>query len=143
MGHKPENTLASIRKAIELGAPCVEIDVYHVDGHLVVFHDDRLERTTSGKGILVEQSFYYLRSLDAGDGERIPTLEEVCNEINSRAGLNIELKGPGTAGPVTELLDRLSKEGHAKGRVLVSSFSREELVEMGRLDTGDKARGLD
>ena len=45
-GHEPENTLASIHKAIELGAPCVEVDVYSVDGHLVVFHDD-LEAVTS------------------------------------------------------------------------------------------------
>ena len=134
MGHKPENTLVSIRKAIELGAPCVEIDVYHVDGRLVVFHDDRLERTTNGKGVLAEQSFDYLRSLDAGDGERIPTLEEVCSEVHSRAGLNIELKGPGTAGPVAELVRRLCQEGHRKDRFLVSSFDRHALVEMGRLD---------
>lgn len=57
MGHAPENTLSSIRKALELGAPCIEIDVHYVDEHLLVFHDIRLERTTNGSGYLNEQSF--------------------------------------------------------------------------------------
>ncbi len=52
MGHEPENTLGSIRKALELGARCVEVDVYSVDGRLVIFHDERLERTTNGVGYL-------------------------------------------------------------------------------------------
>jgi len=64
---------------------------------IIVFHDDQLERTTNGAGYLCKQSFNYLRSLDAGHGQRIPTLEEVCEVIDSRASLNIELKEPGTA----------------------------------------------
>lgn len=111
-GHEPENTLRSIRKAIELGTPCIEIDVHHVDGHLVVFHDDRLERRTNGIGNLAEQSFEYLRSLDAGNGERIPTLQEVCETIGPGIGLNIELKGPGTATPVADYVaSRLKRDG--------------------------------
>ncbi|HPY41406.1 MAG TPA: glycerophosphodiester phosphodiesterase family protein, partial [Thiolinea sp.] len=69
MGHAPENTIASIRKALELGAPCIEIDVYCVHGNLLVIHDERLERTTNGKGRLGDHDFGYLRSLDAGKGE--------------------------------------------------------------------------
>ena len=99
-GHAPENTLASVRKAIELGADWIEVDVYGVDGELVVFHDDRLERTTNGEGLLMGQSFDYLRSLDAGDGELIPTLAEVFDVAADRVGINVELKGPGTAEPV-------------------------------------------
>jgi glycerophosphoryl diester phosphodiesterase len=113
----------------------VEIDVYHVDGHLVVFHDNRLERTTNGKGLLLDQSFDYLRSLDAGDGERIPTLGEVCETVAGRAGVNIELKGPGTAEPVADFLGKLSDEGTPKDSFLVSSFARRELVEFRRRDT--------
>src|SRR5947208_10529090 len=73
-GHEPENTLRSIRRALELGAQGVEIDVRFVDGELVVFHDARLERTTNGRGQLARKSFADLRALDAGLGERIPTL---------------------------------------------------------------------
>jgi glycerophosphoryl diester phosphodiesterase len=133
LGHAPENTLCSVRKALEMGAPCVEVDVYYVDGHLIVFHDDRLERTTNGSGYLCEQSFDYLRSLDAGDGQQIPTLEEVCDVIDSRACLNIELKGMNTAEPVARLLSNIIEKGWDREKLLVSSFHRMELLELRRL----------
>ena len=142
MGHAPENTLGSIRKALELGAPCMEVDVYYVDGHLVVFHDERLERTTDGAGYLCEQSFDYLRSLDAGDGQQIPTLEEVCEEIDSHACLNIELKGPDTAIPVAKLLSKLIENGWDREKFLVSSFHHLELLEMKRLHQDIKLGAL-
>ena len=142
MGHAPENTLSSIRKAIMMGAPCMEIDVYFVDGHLVVFHDDRLERTTDGTGYLCEQSFDYLRSLDAGNGEKIPTLEEVCAEIESKACLNIELKGTETAAPVVDLITQLVDDGWDINRFLVSSFHHRELLEVKRLNQDIKLGAL-
>jgi len=142
MGHEPENTLSSIRKALELGAPCMEVDVYYVDGHIVVFHDNRLERMTNGTGYLREQSFNDLRSLDVGDGQRIPTLEEVCELIDSQANLNIELKGPDTAVPVAELLSELISTGWDKNRFLVSSFHHRELLEMKRLNPDIKLGAL-
>ena len=134
MGHAPENTLLSFKKALELGAPCVEVDVYHVDGNLVVFHDDRLERTTNGSGYLLDHDFDYLRSLDAGDGERIPTLGEVFETVDLRAGVNIELKGPGTARPVAEFISTLRKYGWRDDLILVSSFNHRELEEVRRID---------
>ena len=134
MGHAPENTLSSIRKALELGAPCIEVDVYYVDEHLVVFHDERLERITKAVGYLQEQSFEYLRTLDAGDGQRIPTLQEVCDEIDAKACLNIELKGAHTAGPVVELIASYVDQGWFKDSFLVSSFDHSELLEVKRLD---------
>jgi len=142
MGHLPENTLSSIRKALELGAPCVEVDVYNVDGNLVVFHDDRLERTTNAAGYLAEQSFDYLRTLDAGDGQRIPTLEEVFDEIDSKACLNIELKGPDTAAPVVELIANYVKKGWCKETFLVSSFDHRGLLTVKHLDLDIKLGAL-
>ena len=130
-GHAPENTLASVRKAIELGADWVEIDVYRVDGELVVFHDDRLERTTSGTGFLMDQSFDYLRGLDAGKGEQIPTLAEVFDLAAEQVGINVELKGPGTAEPVVRFLQ---ERGANLSRVLLSSFRHEELRQVQQLD---------
>ena len=134
MGHAPENTLLSFKKALELGAPCVEVDVYHVDGNLVVFHDDRLERTTNGSGYLLDHDFDYLRSLDAGAGERIPTLGEVFETVDLRAGVNIELKGPGTARPVVEFISTLRKYGWRDDLILVSSFNHRDLEEVSRID---------
>lgn len=142
MGHAPENTLLSIRKAIAMGAPCMEIDVYFVDGHLLVFHDDRLDRTTDGSGYLCESTFDYLRSLDAGKGQKIPTLEEVCTEIGSSACLNIELKGPETAVPVASLITQLVDKGWDINRFLVSSFHHRELLALRGLNRNIKLGAL-
>ncbi len=134
MGYEPENTLASFRKALELGIPFVELDVYFVDGHLVVFHDRRLERTTNGQGLLIEQNFTHLRTLDAGKGEKIPTLPEVFAVVGDRTGLNIELKGPDTVEPVVDFISSQQQMSRPKEQFLVSSFKREILIRARQLD---------
>ena len=127
-GHEPENTLRSVRKALELGVNGIEVDVYLADEHLVVIHDDTLDRTTNGAGAVAETSFACLRSLDAGGGERIPTLEEVLDTVNRQAVINVELKGPGTALPVVRLLDRYVQErGWRYEDFLVSAFDPTQL----------------
>jgi glycerophosphoryl diester phosphodiesterase len=134
MGHEPENTLLSIEKAIDLGASWVEVDVYFVDDHLVVFHDDQLARTTNGTGYIGEKSFAYLRTLDAGKGQKIPTLEEVIAAVEGRAALNIELKGFGTAAPTVRLIRERLEHGWSYEDLLVSSFIHRELLHVKRLD---------
>jgi len=134
MGHAPENTLLSFKKALELGANCVEADVYYVDNHLVVFHDDRLERTTNGSGYLLDHDFDTLRSLDAGEGEKIPTLGELFETVDLKAGVNIELKGPGTARPVVEFIATRRKYGWRDDLILVSSFNHSRLEAVRRMD---------
>jgi glycerophosphoryl diester phosphodiesterase len=127
MGHAPENTLISVERALALGVDWIEVDVHRVDGRLVVFHDDRLERTTNGSGYLAEHSFEYLRSLDAGEGQRVPTLEEVFDTVAGRCGLNVELKGPGTAEPVVRLVEERLRSGWRIEQILISSFNHREL----------------
>ena len=134
MGHAPENTLLSFRKALELGANCVEGDVYFVDGRLLVIHDNRLDRTTNGSGYLMDHDFDYLRSLDAGEGEKIPILEELFETVGMKAGVNIELKGPGTAAPVVDFIAARRKEGWPHDLILVSSFNQRELEAVRRMD---------
>ena len=134
MGHEPENTIASINKALELGANCLEIDVQYVDGHLMVFHDERLERTTNGSGSIASKDFKYLRSLDAGKGQPIPVLEEVLDAVDMRAGVNIELKGTGTAKPVAGLIAQYRTKGWPENLFLVSSFDHRELMKVRGLD---------
>lgn len=134
MGHAPENTLASFACALALGAPCVELDVQAVDGRLLVFHDDRLERCTDGRGAFADASFDSLRALDAGRGERIPTLDEVVGLVGRRAGVNIELKGPGTAAPVAGFLSQLRAAGGLDALMLSSSFDVGRLRELRSLD---------
>jgi glycerophosphoryl diester phosphodiesterase len=87
MGHAPENTMASFRLAQTMGVDAIELDVHlSADGHLVVLHDETLERTTDGQGEVSEYTLEQLQQLDAGSsfsaafkGERIPTLEEVLS----------------------------------------------------------------
>ena len=134
MGYAPENTLKSLKKSLELGATWVEVDVHYVDNHLIVMHDERLERTTNGEGLLADKNFSYLRSLDAGEGERIPTLDEVLDAVWGNASLNIELKGPGTAQPVIELIHKKITPGWGIDNFLVSSLNHQFLYEVRKFD---------
>lgn len=132
--HEPENTVRSVRRALELGADGVEVDVHLAAGRLVVIHDDTLERTTNGRGRVAEKSFDYLRSLDAGLGEPIPILAEIFDAVNRRALVNVELKGPCTAAPVAALIaEYVNRHGWKFDNFLVSSFDHEQLWEAKRL----------
>jgi glycerophosphoryl diester phosphodiesterase len=127
-GHEPENTLRSVRRALELGAHGIEIDVHFVDGELMVIHDSRLERTTNGRGYVARKTFAELRALDAGKGERIPTLREVFETVDRRAFINVELKGARTGVPVTALIrEFVLHRGWSYEDFMVSSFNRAEL----------------
>ncbi|WP_233219838.1 glycerophosphodiester phosphodiesterase family protein [Pleurocapsa sp. CCALA 161] len=130
MGHEPENTLLSIRAAIALGVDAVEIDVYNLENNLVVIHDRDLARTTNGIGYLENRSFAYVRSLDAGKGEQIPTLEEVLETVNRQVIVNIELKGSNTAKLVVDLIQTYIKMGWSYSDFIVSSFNHDELNQV-------------
>lgn len=127
MGHEPENTLLSVKKALSLGVDAVEIDVYNIEDNLVVIHDRNLSRTTNGMGYLEERNFTYLRSLDAGKGEQIPTLREVFDTVDRQAVINIELKGSNTAKLVVDLIEEYLKQGWSESDFVVSSFNHYEL----------------
>lgn len=128
-GYQPENTLSSFQTALEMGCPWIELDVYVVEGELIVIHDDTLERTTNGKGRVSECDLSYLRSLDAGEGQQIPTLMEVIHLVNHQAGINVELKGPETALPVSNLLKNLCQNGWSSEEFMLSSFDHRELAK--------------
>lgn len=95
-GYAPENTLASFEKAAALGVDAVEFDVHlSGDDRPVVIHDFTVDRTTNGFGPVRALSLEQLKGLDAGEGERIPTLEETLDWASGRPapGLVIEIKG--------------------------------------------------
>lgn len=89
-----ENTIASLRKANELGATWVEFDVMLTkDGVPIILHDTKLDRTTDHKGYVRDKTFAELSCVDAGGGETIPTLENwlrVAAELGF--GINVEIK---------------------------------------------------
>jgi len=113
MGHRgaaalePENTLLSIGRAIEIGVNAVEIDVrLSKDKEIVVMHDSTLDRTTDGTGPVCNFTIDELKKLDAGNGQRIPTLQEVIDFIDNKVELVIELKEEGTFKSVYKLIKR-------------------------------------
>lgn len=126
----PENTLAAIRRAIELGAPWVEVDVQACADGLVVIHDETLERTTNGHGSVADQPLAALRALDAGHGERIPLPREVLDLCRGRCGVNLELKGPGVAPMLLPLLREALTGGWSSRDLLASSFDWTQLATL-------------
>lgn len=102
---EPENTLKSFIKAMKLGVDMVECDVRTtLDGQLVIHHDPYLDRTTNGTGLLKNKSLSELRQLNAGDGERIPTLREAIDTVKGQVGLVIEVKDPGSEEKILNLI---------------------------------------
>ena len=130
MGYEPENTLLSIKKALSLGVDWIEVDVYNVENNLVVIHDRTLERTTNGSGYTTEQSFSYIRSLDAGKGQKIPILSEVFDTVNRQAVINIELKGFNTENLIVNLIKEYINRGWSYQDFFVSSFNHYELKQI-------------
>ena len=128
---EPENTLLSIQKAIDLGVDQVEIDVHLTrDQHLVVIHDTTVDRTTDGQGAVANFTLAEVQQLDAGKGERIPTLQEVMDLVRGKVILQIELKGPNTAKPVIQAVEQNSMVNE----VLLTSFVHDRLRETGQLN---------
>jgi glycerophosphoryl diester phosphodiesterase len=127
-GHAPENTLAGIRKAIELGAEAIEIDVQaSEDGVPVLMHDLTVDRTTNGKGGVAVLSLKRLRELDAG-GERVPTLAEVLGLTKGRVLLVMEIKAPG----IEQHIARVVHQARALDDVMAWSFFPKALEGMRR-----------
>jgi len=138
-GLEPENTLRSVRRAVELGVDRVETDVrVSKDGRLVIMHDETVDRTTNGHGYVSELTFDELRSLDAGMGEKIPTLKEILEFTMGKAKLEIELKVPEATEPTIQLVEELNAEKD----VIVISFIHDLLERVHDLSPNIKTGAL-
>ncbi len=90
--YRPENTLPAYDLAVRQGADMIEIDLHLTrDGEVVVAHDAELPRI-GGKGEIANATLAEIRALDAGDGERMPTLDEVLDGFAAQIPFNLELK---------------------------------------------------
>ena len=140
--YAPENTLEAFRLALEMGADGFELDVHlSRDGHLVVIHDESVNRTTNGTGEVRDLTLAELKALDACNGKeayrgaKIPTLEEVFELIKDTHHIvNVELKTdnylyPGLEEQCLELVARMGLED----RVIYSSFNHYTLMKMRQL----------
>lgn len=102
----PENTLNAIRTGMAC-AGFIEVDVrLSLDRVPVLMHDPEVDRTTDGRGRVRDMTSGELAHLDAGHGEHVPTLTDVCSLVRGTCGLFIEVKEPGTEMEICAVLDR-------------------------------------
>lgn len=128
---KPIKLLKVLETAIELGADMVEVDVHSTrDAQLVVIHDDTVNRTTNGEGAVREMTLEEIRRLDAGKGEKIPTLQEALKLSENKVGVVIGVKGVGTE---KLLVDLLESEDAVKN-VVVTSFMADAIRKVKELN---------
>ena len=133
-GVAPENTMVAFKKAVEVGSDMIEFDVrLSKDGEVVVMHDEYVERTTNGKGKVIDLTLDDLKKLDAGSkfhstfyGEKVPILREVLQLAYGQVKVNIELKeGDYGRWTILDLAERALKEVEMIGmvdQVMFSSF---------------------
>jgi glycerophosphoryl diester phosphodiesterase len=128
-GSLPENTLASMRRALELNLDGFEFDIQlSKDNIPVVIHDDTLERTTNGKGLVSNHTLEELQRLDAGSGEKIPSLIDVIKLIDNKCRLFIELKAENSEKPVAEIISYAVKNlGWDYEHFYVCSFNHNQI----------------
>ena len=142
-GYAPENTLDAFRKAVEMGADGIELDVQMTkDGELVVIHDETIDRVSNGKGWVKDYTYEELKKFNFNKThleytkEEIPTLEQVYLLIKpTNLTINVEIKTgivfyPGIEGRVLELTERLGM----KERVIYSSFNHYTIRKIKELD---------
>lgn len=140
--YAPENTLASFELAMRQGADGVELDAKLTqDGHIVVMHDQTVDRTTMHTGYVKDLTLAQLRKMDAGShfdiafaGETIPTLDEVLKAVGKMTYTNIELAN--LFSPFDNLPAKtagLVKRHKILQRVWFSSFNPIALLRIHRL----------
>ncbi|MBC7846739.1 MAG: glycerophosphodiester phosphodiesterase [Flavobacterium sp.] len=131
-GHKPENTLISFQKAIDLKVDGIELDVHlSSDGEIIVIHDETIDRTTKGKGFVNKLSLPELKVCRIENEHEIPTLTEVFDLINQQCLVNIEIKGKGMMKHVVELIESYVETKNWKyDQFLISSFDWISLLDI-------------
>ncbi len=137
-GSYPENTLLSFKKALEYEADGIELDVHlSEDGEMVICHDENLYRTYGKHAWIKDKTLREMRRLNSL-GQKMPTLEEVFQEVPKSAFVNIELKTNIMSYPHLEEKVMKLVSNDAPERVLISSFNHSTLVRVRELDKNIK-----
>ena len=138
-GYAPENTLEAFRLAMDMGADGFELDVHlSKEGELIVMHDERVDWTTDGSGLIQSFTLKELKALDASNGmakykgAKVPTLGELYDLIrDTRHVVNVEIKTDQIVYPgIAEKVLKLEQEKGMEGRILYSSFNHYTLMEL-------------
>ncbi|MBH0038231.1 MULTISPECIES: glycerophosphodiester phosphodiesterase [unclassified Pseudoalteromonas] len=127
-GDFPENTKSAILEALKVGVDGIEVDIQSSFDDYMLIHDSWLDRTTSGKGRVSDFTAHELSKLDAGNGEKIPTLQQLFDWNNNKSLLNIELKHTFELERfVAQLEKNIEANKISKANILVSSFDHHQL----------------
>ena len=145
----PENTLAAFQQSISLGFSAIEVDLRGTtDGHIVVMHDDTVDRTTGGTGEVGQMTLAEIKPLDAGShagsrfaDQRVPTYEEVLGELRG-SGTKLVLDIKPSEGLDNECVVRLTERYGAVLDVIVAPRSIADLRDFKRLNPNLRALGL-
>ncbi|MFD0670137.1 glycerophosphodiester phosphodiesterase [Cohnella sp. GCM10027633] len=148
-GYAPECTLAAYRLAVRMNVDYIELDLQLTrDGHIVVMHDETVDRTTDGHGAIGQLTLAELKRLDAGSwfndeypiyaraeyiGERVPTLREAFETFGDGTKYLLETKSPRDNPGLEEKTWALVEEFGLRNRVAVQSFSKKSLRKMRKL----------
>ncbi|MCG3086962.1 glycerophosphodiester phosphodiesterase [Sporosarcina cyprini] len=136
--YAPENTRAAFQKGVDLQADYLECDVHlSKDDELIVMHDDKVDRTTDGKGYVRDLTLAELRTLNAGKlfgedfaGEPIMTLKELVDEFYSEVGLVIEIKNPDTYPGIEEKVAQVLERYEDLSGIIIQSFDVESMKKI-------------
>lgn len=154
-GHAPEHTITAYKMGEQMHGDYIELDLQMTkDGKLIAMHDETLDRTTNGTGLVKDYTLEEIKQLDAGSwfnekypeaakdeyvGLKVPTLEEVFQIFGKNEKYYIETKSPNVYPGMEEELLRLINEYRIdKDTLLVQSFSPESLIKMYQLDPAIK-----
>ncbi|MBO7474468.1 MAG: glycerophosphodiester phosphodiesterase, partial [Ruminococcus sp.] len=141
----PENTIPAFKAAMDCGADYIELDVQlTADDQLVVIHDDKLDRTTNGRGLVINRTYEQIKELSAGswfgsDGEfndaEIPLFRDVLELVGKDIMLNIEIKKSGDPKKTAEKAVELIEEYGIVNSCYVTSFSYPALKKVKQLNS--------
>nr|WP_224768146.1 glycerophosphodiester phosphodiesterase [Metabacillus idriensis] len=154
-GYAPEHTITSYQMGDKMHGDYIEVDLQMTkDGKLIAMHDETVDRTTDGTGLVKDYTLEQIKQLDAGSwfnekypqyanqdyaGLKVPTLEEVFQKFGKNAKYYIETKSPEVyPGMEKELLRLVNDFEINKKTLLVQSFSPLSLKTMNELDPSVK-----
>ncbi|KAF2334455.1 glycerophosphodiester phosphodiesterase [Flavobacterium daemonense] len=134
--YEPENTLQAFQKALELNSDGIEFDVHmSADGHIIVIHDETIDKMTNGKGAVNTLSLSELKSFLIDGRHEIPTLREVFDLVDKKCFINIELKSRDASQSVCKLVEEyISDKNWNYEHFIVSSFDWIALQEIHNLN---------
>ncbi|MGM7428948.1 glycerophosphodiester phosphodiesterase [Bacillus pacificus] len=144
--YAPEHTIAAYKLGQQLKGDYIEIDLQMTkDGYLVAMHDETLNRTTNGTGLVKEHTLEEIKQLNAGstynkkypnlakkeyENAKVPTLEEVIEVFGHDANYYIETKSPDEYPGMEEKLLEIINHNEIQDKVIIQSFSEESLQKL-------------